>query len=208
MTEQLSINLSSDINYVYGLVNGVEATFSLTSPGVWSAVVPKAPDGKYVISITAYNAAGTSVNYNTVLYRLDDIITPKRNWTSDNFYNADDLNRVEANTQYIAEYLRSLDYTIPSAVVKTDRNVTSIDFISSINRVEKNIDDIKNNFIPPIGYQGKKDWKIGVKFDFRDANRLEDNIYKLYSLAKIAKENIIYSGTFNCGTDWEGDLYG
>jgi len=207
MDEQLSINLSSDISYVYGTVNGVEATFSLTAPGVWSAVVPKSPDGKYIVVITAYNNAGTPTTLNTVIYRLDDIITPKRDWRETDYYNADDLNRVEANTQYLRDFLNSIDYKVPEQEIKVDRNMVSIDFISSINRIESNIDDIKNNFIAPIGYQGKKDWVIGVKFDFRDANRLENNLYLLYSLAKTAKDNQIFSGTFSCGTDWEGGLY-
>jgi hypothetical protein len=208
MNEQLSINLTSDISYVYGLVNGAEATFTLTGPGIWSATVPKSTDGRYVIAITAYNNLGTPTNYNTTIYRLDDIITPKRNWTADDYYNDDDLNRVEANTQYIAEYLKDMDYLMPKLTIKTDRDMRSIDFISSINRVENNLDEVKNNFITPIGWQNKKIWSLGKGFDFTDANRLENNLYLLYSLAKIAKENIIYSGTFNCGTDWEGGLYG
>ena len=40
MTEQLSINLTSDITYVSGTINGETAEFSLTSPDVWSAIVP------------------------------------------------------------------------------------------------------------------------------------------------------------------------
>lgn len=47
MTEQLSVKLGLDIIYVYGTVNGVEATFTLVEAGIWSAVVDKAVDGKY-----------------------------------------------------------------------------------------------------------------------------------------------------------------
>lgn len=207
MNEQISINLTSDISYVHGNVNGIEASFSLTAPGVWSAIVPKAANGKYIISITAYNNAGTSTNYNTVLYKLDDIITPKTNWTIEDYYNADDLNRVEANTQYIAEYLNSLDYYITLETVKTDRDMMSLDFISSINRVERNIETIKNNFLTPPGYQNSKIWSLGKGFDYSDANRLESNLYLLYLYAKIAKDNLIYCGTLECGSDWEGGLY-
>ena len=207
MGEQISINLSSDISYIYGTVNGVEATFSLTAPGVWSSTVTKSSDGKYVIVITAYNNAGTATNYNTIIFRLDDIITPKTNWVASDYYNADDLNKVEANTQYVAEYLENMSYIMPVLVINTGRDITHIDFISSINRVEDNIESIKNKFITPIGWQDKKNWVIGKGFDYMDANRLETNLYLLYTLAKVVKENIIYSGTFNCGTDWEGGLY-
>ena len=207
MGEQISVNLTPDISYVHGTVNGVEAIFSLTSSGVWSTVVPKAIDGKYVISIVAYNNLGTYTNYNTTIYRMDDIIAPKTNWTADDYYNAEDLNKVEANTQYIVEYLENMSYLIPTLTIKADRDITSIDFISNINRVESNIEAIKNSFITPIGWQDKKSWVAGKPFDYTDANRLESNLYLLYSLAKVAKDNLIYSGTFNCGTDWEGGLY-
>lgn len=207
MDEQLSISLSSDINYVYGTVNGVVATFSLTAPGIWSAVVDKAANGRYVISITAYNNAGTSVQYSTVIYKLDDIITPKIDWKAEDYYNADDLNRIEANTQYLADYLRSLYYSIPTQEIKVDRDIISIDFANSINRVENNIETLKNNFLTPPGYRGIKQWMLGMGFNYEDANRLEDNLRLLYEWAKKAKDNQIFSGTFSCGSDWEGGLY-
>ena len=128
--EQLSINLASDISYVSGIVNGEEATFSLTSPGIWSATVPKAEDGRYTIEITAYNNLGTPTVYNTIIYKLEGMIPGKTNWTSNDYYNAEDLNRVEANTQFVAEYLESIDFTIPLEEVKAGRDMISIDFIS------------------------------------------------------------------------------
>lgn len=207
MNEQISINLSSDISYVNGTVNGEEASFSLTAPGEWSATVPKASDGKYVISITAYNSLGTATTYNTVMYKLDDIINPKTNWTEYDYYNADDLNRVEANIQYIAEYLNSLAYNVILEDVKTDRDMTSIEFLSGINRVERNIDAIRNSFITPPGWLNKKIWALGIGFDYKDANRLENNLKLLYEWAVIVKENLIYCGTFSCGSEWEGGLY-
>lgn len=205
--EQLNINLASDISYVSGTVNGEVADFSLSSPGVWSAVVPKSEEGKYVINITAYNNLGTPTNYNTVIYKLEGMIPGKINWTSEDYYNAGDLNRVEANTQFVAEYIKSLSYNIHELDVKTDRTMNSIDFLSSINRVEENLEAIKKNFITPIGYENKETWKLGKGFSYIDANRLERNLLKLYELALIVKDNLVYAGTFNCGSEWEGGLF-
>lgn len=134
-------------------------------------------------------------------------INPKTNWGDMDYYNAEDLNRVEANTQFIAEYLNSLSYNITLEVVKTDRDVTGIEFLSSINRVERNIEAIKNNFITPPGWLNSKLWSLGMGFSYKDANRLETNLKLLYDWALIVKENLIYCGTFACGTDWEGGLF-
>jgi hypothetical protein len=207
MGEQVSIILTSDISYVYGTVNGIEATFMLTAENTWTATVDKSVSGKYEISITAYNNLGTSTNYNTVIYKLEGLIPLKLNWTSEDYYNADDFNRVEADTQYIAEYLISIGYIMPELNIKTDRDITSIDFLSSVNRIEGNIESIKNAFITPVGWQNKKLWTISPKFDFKDANRLENNLSALHSLAKIVKDNLIFCGTFSIGADWEGGLF-
>ena len=205
--EQVSIQLTSDISYVYGIVNDVEATFTLTGTNVWSATVEKSSNGKYEIAITAYNAAGTSTSYNTVIYKLDEPITPKLDWTKDDYYNADDLNRVEANTQFIKQYLESIYYIVPAESFVVDRTLSYLDFLSSINRIEENINIIKNSFLTPPGWQNKKTWTLGKGFSYLDANRLENNLDILYKWAVIAKKNLIYSGTFSCGTDWEGGLY-
>lgn len=207
MIEQLNITLNSDISYVSGTVNGEVAEFSLSSPNVWSAVVPVSLDGKYIIEITAYNNLGTSTIYNTILYRLEGLIPGKINWTSEDYYNAEDLNRVEANTQFVAEYIKGMQYNIPEIAIRTDRDMLAIDFIDSINRVEDNLDIVRKKFITPMGYENKKVWKLGKTFSYLDANRLERNLLRLYELALIVEDNLIYCGTFSTGTEWEGGLY-
>lgn len=134
-------------------------------------------------------------------------INPKLNWTKDDFYNAEDLNRVENNTQDIANRLIALQYIMPIGSVKTNRTYLDIDLISSINRIEQNIEIIRNNFLVPPGWLERKVWVFPNKFSYEDANRLESNLDKLNRYIGIAKENLIYCGTFSCGTDWEGGLY-
>lgn len=199
--EQLSINLASDISYVSGIVNGEEATFSLTSPGIWSATVPKAEDGRYTIEITAYNNLGTPTVYNTIIYKLEGMIPGKTNWTSNDYYNAEDLNRVEANTQFVAEYLESIDFTIPLEEVKAGRDMISIDFISSINRIERNLDSVRSNMITPPGYGPMRVWTNRIGFDYRDANRYERNLELLYKWAHLIFDSYKYCGEFVCGED-------
>lgn len=133
-------------------------------------------------------------------------IEPKLNWKDTDKYNAADFNRVENNTVEVANRLNDLMYLISLGATNTGRDTSYIDFISSINRIENNIDIIKNGFLSPPGWQDKKTWSVGMGFDYKDANRLENNLFLLYSWSQIAKDNLIYSGTFNCGADWEGGL--
>lgn len=201
MTEQLSISLALDISYVSGTVNGEVADFSLTSPGIWSAVVPISEDGKYVINITAYNNLGTPTVYNTTIYKLEGMIPPKINWTSEDYYNAEDLNRVEANIQFVKEYLESIDYTIPLEEINTGRDMIDIDLINSINRVERNLDSIRSNMVTPPGYGQAKVWTNRMGFDYRDANRYEINLELLYKWAQLIFESYKYCGEFACGEE-------
>jgi hypothetical protein len=128
-------------------------------------------------------------------------INPKTNWTNEDYYNAEDINRVENNTLEVANYLNDLQYVISLETVKTDRNMTSIDFLSSINRIERNIDTIKNNFLIPPDYQNKKNWTLGMGFSYLDANRWENNLNSLYKWALAVKDNYKYCGTFYIGEE-------
>lgn len=205
MTEQLNVNLSQEVVYVYGTVNGEEATWTLTAPGVWSAVVPKSEDGLYHVCITAYNSLGTPTTYETVISRIEGLIPLKTDWTAQDFYNADDLNRVEADTQYIAEYLESAGYPVTLEAVRVDRDVTSIEFADSLSRVERNIDALRQAFLAPPGYQAPKVWAAGKPFGYRDANRLEQNLQLLHDWAVAVVAGFKYCGTFACGED--GGIY-
>lgn len=125
----------------------------------------------------------------------------KINWTKDDYYNYYDLNRVEYNTYLIASYLSGLGYNIPNLAIRTDRDETSIEFLSSINRLEQNIKTVQENFINISEFPSPKTWKIGNGFNNTDANRFDNNLYLLFIWSRLAKDNLNYCGTFTCGEE-------
>lgn len=201
MTEQLNVSLGLDVVYVYGTVNGVEATFNLVESGIWSAVVQKAADGKYIVSITAYNSLGTPTTYEATIYKLDGLIQSKLDWTQWDYYNVEDLFRVEANTQFVADYLGSMGYNADLQQVKTDWTMFGFPTITEMNRIENNIDALKECFYAPEGWQDKKTWIKGKKFSWEDALRFERNLHLLTQMINLIKDATIYSGTFNSGQE-------
>lgn len=205
MTETLSVALGLEVIYVSGMVNGIEAVFSLAAPGVWEAVVPKAEDGLYHVSITAYNSLGTPTTYETTIYRGEGLIPLKTDWGPQDYYGPDDLNRVEANTQFIAEYLGTAGYPVALEDVKVDRDVTDYEFADSLTRVEQNIDAIRAVFMEPPGYQQPRAWQAGKRHSYVDANRVEQNLQLLYDWAVVVVGGLRYCGTFYCGED--GGIY-
>lgn len=130
---------------------------------------------------------------------------PKTDWISNDSLEYYDTNRIESNTDELATVIRAIQYDIPALTVVTNRDITSIDFISSINRIEGNIEAIKNNFFTPGGYQSRKTWSAGIGFTYLDVLRLENNLKLLYGFYQIVKSNLWYCGTRACGE--EGVIY-
>lgn len=128
-------------------------------------------------------------------------ITPKLNWTPSDYYNFNDLNRVENNTEFIRDYFNDIGFKIPLMTFNKTRDVNWIELISSINRVEQNIEGIKNNsFIPPEYISGKV-WSNANVFNYEDANRYERNLeyFKIWGQRVI--DSFIYCGEFYCGEE-------
>lgn len=201
--ETLSLTLGLDVIYVSGTVNGLEAGFELVGPGVWEAVVPKAEDGMYHVVVTAYNSLGTATTYSTTISRIEDLL-PLKKWGPRDHYSPEDLNRIEANTQYIAGYLGEAGYPIVLEAVKVDRDITGYEFAGSLSRVERNIDALAQGFVSPPGYEQPKVWQAGQRHSYVDANRLERNLRLLYQWAEAVVASFRYCGTFYCGEDIGG----
>lgn len=127
---------------------------------------------------------------------------PKIDWTREDVINYDDFNAVEHDTETIRQYLNSISYEVPALTVKTNRDKTSIDYLSSINRIEQNLEAIRQNFVTPLGYLGSKTWEVGTGFDYNDANRLEKNVKMLMELGLLVYDNFRYCGTITCGDEW------
>lgn len=201
MTEQLQVNLGLDVIYVHGTVNGIEATFTLVDTGIWSAVVDKAPDGKYEVVITAYNSLGTHTTLETTIYKLDGLIQSKLDWTQWDYYNAEDIIRVEANTQFVADYLATMGYIADLQGVKADWTMLDFPTITEINRIENNINALQECFYAPEGWQNKKTWSKGKRFSWEDALRYEKNLHLLTEMINLIKDATVYSGTFSSGQE-------
>lgn len=124
-------------------------------------------------------------------------ITPVTDWTASDYYNAGDLNRVENNTDHLRTALIALGYSIPSITTNVSRINESYDDLTSINRIESNLNEIKNNFVTPTTWQEGKTWTATTPFLMDDANRWESNQLALYNLSITIPQSFRYAGTFN-----------
>lgn len=132
--------------------------------------------------------------------------TYKTDWTSTDFINFGDWNRIEQNMLDLANFLISIQYNVPVPSVVTNRTTASIDFLSSINRIESNLTAIQTAFgMTPPNYLANKTWTVGQGFSFNDANRLENNTQILVTYGDLVQKSFRRCGNFTCGD--QGGLY-
>jgi|GEM_PF-5524300 len=125
-------------------------------------------------------------------------LTPKLNWTSTDFYNFEDLNRVENNTVIVSN-LVGYFITLPPLNSVTNRDMGRIEFADSLNRIESNQDILSQRFTPVGWIENKLDWISNDSFDFNDARRLEHNLNLLYLHYRGNAEAVPICGVFICG---------
>ncbi|CAK7070328.1 hypothetical protein [Tissierella sp.] len=125
---------------------------------------------------------------------------PKIDWSKDDYYNFEDLNRVENNTEVVEELVKLFE-TIPKLEIIKDRDILSIEFADSLNRIENNIDILGKRRELPGWIPNKLDWEYNQKFSYVDANRLERNLKILYEYYKKNSSMFKYCGMSTCGEE-------
>lgn len=127
-------------------------------------------------------------------------ITPKLDWSSLDFYNFEDLNRVENNTEVVAG-LVSYFIPLPQLTFVVSRDMKHIEFADSLNRVEGNQNVLRQRYTPLGWLQNKLDWEENASFSYSDALRLEHNLNILYKHYKGNAELVPICGAFTCGEE-------
>jgi hypothetical protein len=124
-------------------------------------------------------------------------LTPKTNWVSTDYYNANDINRVENNIGMVRQMLVAIGYNISAMTINTSRVNSNYDLVSSINRIENNLNNLRLEFVTPTNWLPLITWTIDTKLTHNDANRWESNIKSLYDLATAVPQSFRHAGTFN-----------
>lgn len=105
-------------------------------------------------------------------------VTPKTDWLPEDFFNAEDWNRIVGNIRYIKSLADKL-YPEFSITTMEDKTYRDIPYAREINVIEENIYKIdKNTF--PLGLVGQKTWYANqIAPTYEDFNRWEKYTLKL-----------------------------
>jgi hypothetical protein len=129
-------------------------------------------------------------------------ITPKTDWNSENYFNPSDRNRIEGNTDYVAD-LVAVWGNKPSIVnVRTNWDITDFGFYDDILKMESNINVIKDYMAAPNGYV---DPVSSLPLDYNRLNIIENDLILLKTMTEKISQQFLYVGQFTCG---ESSIFG
>ena len=196
----LTATLPSDTLYVSGTVNGVSTTWTNTEGNTWETVAERSPQDVYVVALTIINQIGTATETTFTLYYGLHLVTDRTqaDVTAGNAkgtYNAEDLNRVGAAVEYIANRFSSLGYVVnvyPRTGWKSEDFPNASDakaYLSDISELRGMISMPEETPSVPVDMNG---------FTYSEANNIEQ-ILKIIedSINRMVDANI-YCGEF-CG---------
>lgn len=216
----LSINLSTDVVYVSGTVNGKSYTFTLQevtgSFSTWTAEVDRATPDVYVCELTAIDNRGNTATLTTTLYYGLQLITDRTesdverakelndrgfsDWTDEEVteflnglkgaYNASDLNRVESAVSYVFNRFAEDGYNYPVPVVKNTWQISEFMDSEEAERYLQNIRDLRDRVTYPMP-EVPEDME---NFTFDKANDLERILELLDECITLIEKSFFYSG--------------
>jgi len=151
---------------------------------------------------------GLTINYIKALRIVasvepsDPFLQAKTNWSPTDYYNFDDLNRVELMTEIVKEKVEEFRNKTITASFVSNRTKDSIEFAVSLRRIEKNILFLGNELLTPTGFiTPRTDWDYNQSFSFEDANRLEKNLVILNNYVTGNVSARLYCGQYIVGDE-------
>jgi hypothetical protein len=130
---------------------------------------------------------------------LEDL---KVNWSADDYYNFDDLNRVENALSELSDKVSFFTGQTYNFEIISNRTMASIETYDSLNRIESNTALLGQDLNKPEGYiEPFIYWFYNKSFSYQDANRLEQNLQVLNNYVTGNIYNIKYCGMTTTGDE-------
>ena len=108
--------------------------------------------------------------------------------------NVTDLNRIEANTRYISQFLQGYGYQM-NVTTKVDWTDESLPNATDVNRIIDNIKEIRNKYYEPAGMPSLPQTMVS----FSDINAIEQSLLLFREMLLGMVGAFRRSGTFRCG---------
>ncbi|MGI6078761.1 MAG: hypothetical protein ACOYCB_11515 [Fastidiosipilaceae bacterium] len=108
--------------------------------------------------------------------------------------NVTDLNRIEANTRYISQFLQGYGFQM-NVTTKVDWTDECLPNVDDVNRIIDNIEEIRNKYYEPAGMPSLPQTMVS----FSDINAIERSLMLFREMLLGMVGAFRRSGTFRCG---------
>lgn len=117
-------------------------------------------------------------------------IEPKTDWTSEDYFNAEDYNRIIGNIAYLKAYLDDLFLNLTNVSLGEEKTYKSLFYAREMNAIEESLDILnKETYKFKIGdkqtYKANKPTPLWSEW-----NRIEDATLQIYKTMVAHKENL------------------
>lgn len=121
---------------------------------------------------------------------MTEWIEPKTDWTSNDYVNTVDYNRIIGNIAYLKAYLDGLFADLTNVSLGEEKAVESLIYAREINAIEVALETLNlETYKFDIGE--RKEYMANRRtLDFNELNRIECAILLLYQTMVIHKENL------------------
>lgn len=178
---------------VTGTVNGAPVTFTEGPTCTWTAIVPRAEEDVYQVSLAAQDEAGNSASY-SITFPCG--LGGKWTWTPLEYLNYWDLNRIEYNIRYLYDWLQENGYGTRGVTTKTDWTKEDIPLWSDIQRIRENVDYLQ------ACYFAIPEWREIVYNNTIDSGQMNAFEWDLHLIDLWLSRMVsfqVYSGTIYAG---------
>lgn len=107
-------------------------------------------------------------------------ITPKTNWLKNDYFNAEDFNRIKNNLIYLRELAIKLYKEFEIQQVSEDKTYKDYFYADEINLLESNLEKINQNTLNIIYGEKTIYMDNGNTMTYIELNRMESAIFDLY----------------------------
>lgn len=133
---------------------------------------------------------------------VNPFLEAKINWSPTDYYNYEDLNRVESMIETVKPKIEEYRNKTITLLAITNRTKESIEFADSLRRIEQNILFLGNELNTPTGFiTPNTNWSYNSPFSYEDANRLEKNLVILDNYVTGNLSARLYCGQYTVGDE-------
>lgn len=117
-------------------------------------------------------------------------IEPKMDWTSSDFFNVEDYNRIIGNISFLKSYMDELFANLTQVSLGEEKTYESLFYASEMNNIEQaletlNLETYKLSIGEMQTYRANKPTPLWSEF-----NRIENAIYRLHKMMVVHKANL------------------